>query len=162
LETLVCLECYTIFDKSLLKKRYKNYMCPKHCSNTICLVEIDEGLSHAIVALNKNGISTLFSCFGHISMPYSNAPYISFAKPHKKYLLPIFEVATKLSKKYNIDVEKMETLEAPEITGFEIIHRFTVRGKRWPNDILERISYQSEFLCYLYELIEEVRNARKR
>jgi hypothetical protein len=74
----MCLSCYEIYDRDLIKtSEFDDYnFCPK--SNCIGeVVEIDELLIPTIKILNQKGYYTKFCCSGHYYGQHPNG-YISF------------------------------------------------------------------------------------
>lgn len=80
----VCLDCYEIYEENFQPKKYDVgdklpiMFCPKYrCEG--CIVEVDDNMIGIIIELNKIGLTTSFSCGGHVGSNETDI-YIAFSQ----------------------------------------------------------------------------------
>jgi hypothetical protein len=171
METLICLVCKTIFNKSLLNKNKvlkDYYSCPtmNNCYNS--LIEVDEGLADVVLKLNLVGARTLFSCFGHLPKRCTRPYIVFYEKSDEGKLNQLRELIIKLvvSNKYSYSVEPIVFYKNSYLPGFYDlqgdINKFVVICTNKTENALEKINMQKELLTLLYSVVEEFPKIRKK
>ena len=144
----ICRNCLHLFEGSSTID-----YCPIRNCGGWELVEIDDMLADVLTRFWSMGISTVFSCSGHL-YDYCFSPHVMFDEPRcdegRKALTFLRNVLMDLNEETNL-------VDIGEIEPLRDMYTFTVRAKKCEDDPILRMEVQSDFLSFLYEASEFIR-----
>ena len=141
----ICRNCFHLFEGRLSI----NYCPIRNCEGWE-LVEIDDMLADMITRFWVMGISTVYSCSGHL---YNRcfSPYVVFDEPRcdegRKALTFLRNVLLDLNERHTL-------VDIGEIEPLRDMYTITVRAKKCEDYPILRMEVQSNFLSFLYEASE--------
>lgn len=146
----ICRSCLNMF-----KGHISIDNCPiKECVDRK-LIEIDDMLADVIIKFWSKGISTAFCCSGHL-YESSFSPYLTFG-PYDRDSLETLEfdrgIFLEWNEKHQVYIGEIK-LYIGELEPLWERYVFTVRAHQCENDPNQRLQVQSDFLQYLYDIVE--------
>lgn len=144
----ICRSCLNMFEGHISIDN-----CPMRECGGWELIEIDDMLADVIIRFWSMGISTAFCCSGHL---YEScfSPHIMFDEPRddegRKALTFLREMIVDLNTDEN-------QVEIGEIKPLRDMYVFTVSAKQCENHPIDRLLVQSDFLFFLYDSSEFIR-----
>jgi hypothetical protein len=139
----ICRNCLNMFEGHIAIDN-----CPMRECGGWELIEIDDMLADVIIKFWSKGISTAFSCSGHLYEPCFS-PYLIFGPydEDRAEALKFFRgILIEWNDKYQAYISEIKPLWDRSV--------FTVRANQCEDDPKQRIKVQSDFINYLYDIVE--------